>query len=82
MIRLHLKPEQTRAPNALSGLANKAFKVIVSCLMCDGQDKPRLSAVIKLPGVMTPFLILSLSCPECGYDFSCSFIYVHYVLIV
>ncbi len=26
---------QTRTPNALSALANKAFKVIVSCLMCD-----------------------------------------------
>ncbi len=29
-------------------------------------NKNRLSAVIKLPGVVTPFLILSLSCPECG----------------
>ncbi len=37
---------QTRAPNALSALANKAFKIIVSCLMCDGQDKPRLGAFI------------------------------------
>ncbi len=37
--------------------------------------KNGLSSVIKLPGVMTPFLILSLSCPECGCDFSCSFIY-------
>ncbi len=42
MIRVHLKPElpsvlcvcvrKTRAPNALSALANRAFKVIVSCL--------------------------------------------------
>ncbi len=47
MIRVHLKPELPsvlcvcvraiarplrRAPNALSALANKAFKVIVSCL--------------------------------------------------
>ncbi len=35
-----------RAPNALYGRANEAFKVIVSCLMCDGQDKPRLCSFI------------------------------------
>ncbi len=27
---------ETRTPNTLSARANKAFKVIVSCLMCDG----------------------------------------------
>ncbi len=36
--------------------------------------KNALSTVIKLPGVMTPFFILTLSCPGCGCDFSCSFI--------
>ncbi len=65
--------------DARSALANKAFKVIVSCLMCDVQAltkgslfKKRLSAVIKLPGVF----ILSLSCPECGCDFSCAFLLI------
>jgi len=72
---------EVRAPNMHSACANKAFKVIVSCLMCDDRTsfdwdhlfKNGLSAVIKLPGVMTPFFILSLSCPECGCDSSCSY---------
>ncbi len=67
------------APNALSALL-KAFKVIVSCLMCDDRTsldwahlfKNGLSAVIKLTCVITPFFILSLSCPECACNFSCS----------
>ncbi len=33
---------ETRGPNALSARANEAFQIIVSCLMCDGQDKLRL----------------------------------------
>ncbi len=37
---------ETHAPNALSARANKAFKIIVSCLMCDGQHKPRLGSFI------------------------------------
>ncbi len=72
-----------RAPNTLSALANKAFKVIVSCLTVwwIAQASTGIiylktgSAVMKLPGVMTPLLIRSLSCPECGCDFSSSFIY-------
>ncbi len=73
-----------RAQNALSALAYKAFKVILSCItVCvvdrtsfdwDHLFKNGLSAMIKLPGVMMPFFILSF-CPECGWDFSCSFIY-------
>ncbi len=59
---------ETRAPNALSALANKACQVIVSCLTVKDRTsldwarlfKNRLSALIKLPGVMTPFFILSL----------------------
>ncbi len=81
MIRVHLKPDlssvacvrdhessQTRAPNVLCALTNKAFKVIVSCLTVmdrtrldwDHLFKNGLSAVIKLPGVITPFFILAL----------------------
>ncbi len=37
---------ETLAPNALSARANKAFKTIVSCLMCDGQDMSRLGSFI------------------------------------
>ncbi len=33
-------------------------------LDCDHLFKNGLSTVIKLPGVMTPFLILSLSCHD------------------
>ncbi len=51
MIRIHLKIHQScrqspGAPNALSARANEAFKVIVSCLMCDGQDKSRLGSFV------------------------------------
>ncbi len=44
--------------------------------------KNGLSAVIKLPGVTMPFLILSLSCPECGCDFRCSFICIQAVVLI
>ncbi len=81
MILVHLKPDlpsvacvrdressQTRATNVLCALANKAFKVIVSCLTVmdrtsldwDHLFKNGLSAVIKLPGVITSFFILAL----------------------
>ncbi len=80
MIRVHLKihrscrqcrersrdrsSSETHAPNAVSALANKAFKVIVSCLtvwwigpVSTGLIylKTGSLAVIKLPGVMTLF---------------------------
>ncbi len=37
---------EKHAPNALSARANEAFKMIVSCLMCDGQDMHRLVSFI------------------------------------
>ncbi len=61
---------ETRAPNTLSASANEAFKIIVSCLNCVmiAQAsiellylKNGLSAVMKLPVVMTPFLTLLVS---------------------
>ncbi len=68
--------------NELSALANKAFKVIVSCLTVwwIGQASTGLvylktgCQLWKLPSVMTTFFILLLSCPKYGCDFSCSVI--------
>ncbi len=69
MIHVHLKPELLSVRCVcVSVLANRAFKVIVSCLtvLWIGQASTGLvylktgSAVIKPPGVMMPFFILSL----------------------